>query len=118
MPVMMSRPVSIDKMDTTEGQHHADEQINVWSKVWRSSIDSAEHINTLEWRKKEIDPTRALIGYTNIEISDKEVKHFRDVIRTFKKTTSTAHDRIPPRIIDELEDDTLRMLIRFLSDPR
>ena len=69
-PNQMARPVSKDKMDATEDQHHADEQISIWSKVWHSNIDSADHMNTLDWRKKNIDPTRAFSDYSSLDISD------------------------------------------------
>ena len=113
MPVTMSRPVSINRPDTTEDQHHADEQIGQWSKVWGSEVDSAEHLNTLKWRCKKIDPLRIASRYQPVHISPDELQHFRDVIRTFSKSTATAHDRIPPRLIDDLGDDTLRSLIRL-----
>ena len=39
-------------------------------------------------------------------IPDSELERFREVIRSFSSATATAHDRIPPRIINELDDDT------------
>ena len=92
----MSRPVSKDRLDITEDQHHADEQIGVWSKVWGFTVDQADHVNTLEWRRKKIDPTRKISKYHAMSISHDEVQRFREVIRTFRKSAATAHDRIPP----------------------
>ena len=33
-----ARPVSKKKMDTTEDQHHAEEQIEVWAKIWKAEV--------------------------------------------------------------------------------
>ena len=42
-PETTARPVSREKMVTTENQHHADEQISVWAKVWKAEVQN-EHV--------------------------------------------------------------------------
>ena len=46
MPASMERPVSKSKMDTTEDQHHADEQIHQWADVWGAKVDNGEYVNS------------------------------------------------------------------------
>ena len=50
-----ARPVSKAKFGTTEDQHHAEEQINVWAKIWKAEVDAEPvvlgHSNRLSFQE-------------------------------------------------------------------
>ena len=114
-PSSMTRPVAKDKMDTTENHHHADHQITDWAKVWGSKIDDDPQSNTLEWTRTKVSPSRKDASFHPPAVSANEVARFKAIIRSFNRNTAMAHDRIPPRIIDDVGDSTLSFLIQLFK---
>ena len=52
--------------------------------------------------------------YTPPQISKQDILKFRRIVKTFSKATATAHDKLPPRIMDSLDDDTIKELTELL----
>ena len=46
-------------------------------------------------------------------IEKQELNKFKRVIRSFSWGTAMAHDKMQPRIMEHLDDDTLKELIAF-----
>ena len=106
--VTTARPVSKKKMETTEDQHHADEQIEVWAKVWKAKVDNSPIVMGV---REKSSPDNSMEGFIPPIIGKGEIDRFRRIIKSFSYGTATAHDKLPPRILEHLDDDTLKELI-------
>ena len=80
-------------------------------KVWGAKIDDGEYVNSVDWKKKNMCPNGIHVQYVEYNVTDNDVQRFRTILRTFRYKAATAHDKIPSRILNELEDYTLRHFI-------
>ena len=139
----MARLVFKKRMDTTEDQHHADEQINQWARIWNASVYNGEHVNVLFWKQREEGAVRKsqcadsnpptghnqttnkhpprFLQHVKMQqlktsarhVAVEELQKFKRIIRTFSKTIAVAHDKLPPKIIKRFDDETLAELIEL-----
>ena len=129
----MARPVSKKRMETTDDQHHAEEQIT-------QLLSKGKDVNNPVWWEEHGDPNpkpkrstsahrhpgQSEIPTVNrqaesspcddvIQVTDEEICRLRKIIRSFSNTSAVAHKR-PPRLLDQLvDDDTLLVLIRLFE---
>ena len=96
-------------MDTTEDQHHADEQIHEWAKVWGAQVSNEPYI-TVNARDKDTVKWGYYIPPT---ISREDINRFRRIVASFSKGTATAHDKLPLGIMEHLDDTTLIDLLQL-----
>ena len=52
-------------------------------------------------------------SYLPPRISGAELDKFKRIIRSFSYNTAVAHDKLPPRMLEHLDDETLKELILF-----
>ena len=109
-PETTARPVSKMKLGTTENQHHADKQIEVWSKIWKVDVD--KELVLLGTSQSSPNYSQANTFIPPI-ISRSELDRFKRIIKSFSSGTAVAHDKLPPRIMEHLDDETLEELIVF-----
>ena len=108
MPDTMARPVSKKMNCSTEDQDHANEQIRQWAKVWDAEVDDGTHLNADAWRNKSISPNMKNTHFIKYTVTKQEINRFRTIICSFSAYTAQAHDKLSPKLLDHIDDETLR----------
>ena len=103
------RPVSSEKLGSTEDQHHADEQVRLWSEVWKAEVDNSPIIMGAHTSKYETG--KNTMPFTPRAVTQHEIDRFRRITGSFSKGTAVAHDKLPLRMMEYLDDAILKKLV-------